>query len=66
MLNSKLGIKDKQLIFSLKEDNKHLTKVVYEQYKHIKELVDERDYLKDKLKIAEDKLEELSKDKLTK
>ena len=66
MVNNNSNIKNKQLLLAAKEDNKQLTKVIYEQYKHIKELKDEKDYLKNKLKKVEDELEELSKDRLTK
>ena len=66
MVNNNSNIKNKQLLLATKEDNKQLTKVIYEQYKHIKELKDEKDYLKNKLKKVEDELEELSKDRLTK
>ena len=66
MVNNNSNIENKQLLLAAKEDNKQLTKVIYEQYKHIKELKDEKDYLKNKLKKVEDELEELSKDRLTK
>jgi hypothetical protein len=66
MVNNNSNIKNKQLLLAAKEDNKQLTKVIYEQYKHIKELIDEKDYLKNKLNKIEDELEELSKDRLTK
>jgi hypothetical protein len=66
MVNNNSNIKNKQLLLAAKEDNKQLTKVIYEQHKHIKELIEEKDYLNNKLKKVEDELEELSKDRLTK
>jgi cell division protein FtsB len=66
MVNNNSNIKNKELLLAAKEDNKQLTKVIYEQYKQIKELTDEKDFLKNKLNKIEDELEELSKDKLTK
>ena len=66
MVNNNSNIKNKQLLLATKEDNKQLTKVIYEQYKQIKELIEEKDYLNNKLKKVEDELEELSKDRLTK
>jgi|DEB0MinimDraft_12_1074336.scaffolds.fasta_scaffold10000_10 cell division protein FtsB len=66
MVNNNSNIKNKELLLAAKEDNKQLTKVIYEQYKQIKELIDEKDFLKNKLNKIEDELEELSKDKLTK
>lgn len=66
MVNNNSNIKNKQLLLAAKEDNKQLTKVIYAQYKQIKELIDEKNFLKNKLNKIEDELEELSKDKLTK
>ena len=66
MVNNNSNIKNKELLLAAREDNKQLTKVIYEQYKQIKELIDEKDFLKNKLNKIEDELEELSKDKLTK
>jgi len=66
MVSNNSNIRNKELLLAAKEDNKQLTKVIYEQYKQIKELTDEKDFLKNKLNKIEDELEELSKDKLTK
>jgi len=66
MVSNNSNIRNKELLLAAKEDNKQLTKVIYEQYKQIKELIDEKDFLKNKLNKIEDELEELSKDKLTK
>lgn len=66
MVNNNSNIKNKELLLAAKEDNKQLTKVIYEQYKQIKELIEEKDFLKNKLNKIEDELEELSKEKLTK
>ena len=51
-------------VFILKKEVAILNEQLYEQYKRTKELKEQVDYLKEKLYIAEAKLEELSERKL--
>jgi hypothetical protein len=51
-------------VFILKKEVAILNEQLYKQYKRTKELKEQVDYLKEKLYIAEAKLEELSERKL--
>tara|TARA_Y100000004_G_scaffold73491_1_gene82559 strand:- start:487 stop:663 length:177 start_codon:yes stop_codon:yes gene_type:complete len=51
-------------VFILKKEVKILNEQLYKQYKRTKELKEQVDYLKDKLSVAEAKLEEFSERKL--
>ncbi len=51
-------------VLVLKKEVKILNEQLYKQYKRTKELKEQVDYLKDKLSVAEAKLEEISERKL--
>ena len=51
-------------VFILKKEVNILNEQLYKQYKRTKELKEQVDYLKDKLSVAEAKLEEFSERKL--
>ena len=51
-------------VLVLKKEIKILNQQLYKQYKRTKELKEQVDYLKDKLSVAEAKLEEFSERKL--
>jgi hypothetical protein len=51
-------------VLVLRKEVKILNEQLYKQYKRTKELKEQVDYLKDKLSVAEAKLEEISERKL--